>query len=1008
MSAAACGSDDPAAPVVSDDTTADAATDDTGDDTDQGDAATDDTAEDPYAAWPDPKTVFPWGAIAPDPDKPAWADARWETESWGMEDATIIEYATKTLQHYQTTSPDIASHFAKTGAEIPPLGDGLVISLAGDILWVGDNWTAFGAGAAPVTEADLRIANLEMATSAEHEVQRTGVPVRFNGPPELLDHLPFDVLQLNNNHSVDMGDDGALSTKAEVEKRGFVTTGHGEHATVDVKGKKVALLSYTWGVNRRDYTTALELFVVPFGHTDGPVDLGIVEAQVAAARADGADHVVVLLHWGYEFEWFPAQHFLQLSRQMVSFGADVVAGEGPHVVQPAELCWVNHPEKVPGVGTCSVRSADGKPRRAAILYSLGNFTNDIEDRIEVETGIVAKVSLDGDVTGLGWTPIVLRQDPVRVEPAEAHLSDPEVAGEIARLEKHLGAGWRLPAPLPKDPEEEALLTIDETESWTLPGLTGPAYVVRTEANVPHVYARTREDLGRVLGFTLARDRFFFMELQRRYSLGTIAGLLGDAGLSNDMNARLTGVSMVADRLTDAVRGDMKLYLEAFVDGVNAYIAAVKAGKIKGPSELDIAAPLLGAENPTDLLTPFTLRDVLAISAALLFETNFRMDDVERSRKLAALDGAFDGVDASALREAGFLGDIWGQFRPLAPGNASAPGFGTSGLDQVVTDDTTTAAVPKHIEKGLLNRIAARTAELQRGITHEAFGAYGSNAWAVAGSKTETGGALVAGDGHLSLSVPSLMYQVGMDTRALGKGSIHQLGSFLTPFPILGVGTNGEVAWSMVNPVVDVTDWYREEVQLTAGLPSASKFQGEWKALKAIEETYVIADVPVLGSVGRTEKWLRYETFDGRRLLDIEGTPVPEDAAPSGPIVHLGATRIVPGDVDGDGVVTAVTFDFSAFDAKHWPEGLFNMGVAGDVLDYRDATRAIVGGGLFMAAGDKLGNVFYSSYQAIPCRGYLPRDGATFEPGAHPAYLLDGTRFGGFTIPTDDDGHADEA
>lgn len=412
-----------------------------GDAADASDASGTSDAADPYAAWPDPTTVFPWVA-APDPNKPPYADARWETEDWGLEDPIVLDYFEKLQKHYTTASPDLVAHFTQAGGEIPPLGGGIVLSFSGDILYLGGNWSDFAKGAEPVTRADLRIGNLETAVSALKPPGKGGVPIRFNAPPELLDNLPFDLLQLNNNHTLDADDDGALSTKEQAEARGYRTTGLNGHATLDVKGKQVAVLSYTWGVNRRDYETAQDLFVVPFGHK-GEVDLSRIEAEVGEARA-GADYVVVLLHWGYEFEWYPDPRFLQMARQMVSFGADVIAAQGPHVVQPAELCWVNHPEKVPGIGTCSVRSADGRKRRAAVLYSLGNFTNDVPDRIEVETGVIGKVSLDGDVTGLGWTPVVLRHDPPRVEPADANVDDPEVAAELKRLDEHLGAGWRLP------------------------------------------------------------------------------------------------------------------------------------------------------------------------------------------------------------------------------------------------------------------------------------------------------------------------------------------------------------------------------------------------------------------------------------------------------------------------------------------------------------------------------------------------------------------------------------
>jgi poly-gamma-glutamate synthesis protein (capsule biosynthesis protein) len=278
-------------------------------------------------------------------------------------------------------------------------------------------------------------------------VTHSDVPVRLNAPTAMLDALPFDVLQLSNNHALDMDDDGTSSTKANVLAGGYRQIGVDEQLTVDVKGHQIAFLNFTWGVNRRDYMTKHELFIVPFGHIGQEIDLSSVATRIAAARDGGAEYVVLMLHWGFEFEHYPDPHFLKLARQMIALGADVIAAEHPHVVQPAEICWVNHPDRVPGVGTCSIRTADGKPRRAAVLYSMGNFSNDNFDRIESNVGIVAKVSLDGgEVTGMGWTPTYFQENPPRVEPLEAHLGDEVPSEEFARLKQHLGDGWRLPAP----------------------------------------------------------------------------------------------------------------------------------------------------------------------------------------------------------------------------------------------------------------------------------------------------------------------------------------------------------------------------------------------------------------------------------------------------------------------------------------------------------------------------------------------------------------------------------
>ena len=80
---------------------------------------------------------------------------------------------------------------------------------------------------------------------------------------------------------------------------------------------------------------------------------------------------------------------------------------------------------------------------------------------------------------------------------------------------------------PNPGEQTQVLDVPLTESWVLPGLDKEVHVVRTATGVPHLYAHNATDLARALGFTIARERYFAMDLQRRLALGTIGELLGD-------------------------------------------------------------------------------------------------------------------------------------------------------------------------------------------------------------------------------------------------------------------------------------------------------------------------------------------------------------------------------------------------------------------------------------------------------------------------------------------------
>jgi poly-gamma-glutamate synthesis protein (capsule biosynthesis protein) len=388
------------------------------------------------------EVVFPY-AYTPRTDLEPFEEVRWETETWDpyVDTDQAALYLQKAVLHRKSAPVEELAHFEAMRAAIPPLAAGTQLDFVGDVMWVGGNWDAFLAPAADLLAGDLRIGNLETPTDPDQPTDKSDLDLyAFNAPPEILDGLPLDVLQLNNNHTLDMGDEGIDATLIEVDRRAFAHSGVDGHAGVG----DVAFLSFTWGLNVRDVTPTHELFVVPFGHLDEEVDLTPIADAIALAQAAGWRHTVVLAHWGYEYEYYPDPHFMVLAREIIALGADVVVGAGPHVVQPPEICSVNSGTAT--TGTCAVTTEDGLERTAAVLYSLGNFGT-VMQTAPCRVGIVGSVTLgDGGVTGLGWRAAasVTVADGVEVRPLEEVLDDEDFAAEDARLEAHLGAGWRIP------------------------------------------------------------------------------------------------------------------------------------------------------------------------------------------------------------------------------------------------------------------------------------------------------------------------------------------------------------------------------------------------------------------------------------------------------------------------------------------------------------------------------------------------------------------------------------
>ncbi|MFI5239045.1 MAG: penicillin acylase family protein, partial [Gemmatimonadales bacterium] len=125
---------------------------------------------------------------------------------------------------------------------------------------------------------------------------------------------------------------------------------------------------------------------------------------------------------------------------------------------------------------------------------------------------------------------------------------------------------------------------------TIPGLSGPVDVRYDARGVPHIFATTEEDVYRALGYVVARDRLFQLDIQTRAASGRLTELIGPRALALDETPRMMGMPRAAERKFAALDpdGTSRRIMEAYADGVNAYIDALK------PKDYPIEYKLLDA------------------------------------------------------------------------------------------------------------------------------------------------------------------------------------------------------------------------------------------------------------------------------------------------------------------------------------------------------------------------------------------------------------------------------
>ena len=315
------------------------------------------------------------------------------------------------------------------------------------------------------------------------------------------------------------------------------------------------------------------------------------------------------------------------------------------------------------------------------------------------------------------------------------------------------------------------------------GLIAAAKVERDALGVARIEARTVEDLCFAQGFCLAQDRLFQLELYRRIAAGRLSEFAGREGLITDRLFRTLGLRRLAEAEVATIPRRGRDYLEAYAAGVNAAIAAMPAP----PVEFQLLR--IEAE-------PWTPADSLSIGKiiALGFSTN--METELFRAELVNLIGA----------------EKVARLEPQYPGG-----------NPVVTQP----GVPW---SGDALELAAQIAEVRQvaGFGPEPVG---SNNWAVSGDRSATGSPLLAGDPHITSSIPDVWYTV-----ELSSPDLQMRGGAMPGFPGIVIGQTNDVAWSFTNVMADVQDLYVERVRSAhEGAQPAYEFEGEWRPLTVLHE-----------------------------------------------------------------------------------------------------------------------------------------------------------------------------
>lgn len=334
------------------------------------------------------------------------------------------------------------------------------------------------------------------------------------------------------------------------------------------------------------------------------------------------------------------------------------------------------------------------------------------------------------------------------------------------------------------------------------GLKGQVEVLRDSYGVPHIYADNPEDLFAAQGYVHAQDRFFEMDFRRHLAAGRLSELFGSSQFETDAYIRTLGWRRVAQQELGLLAPSTRRYLDAYAAGVNAYLGGRTA------ADLSLEYSVLRLQGLRYTPAAWTAVDSVAWLKVMAWDlASNHAQEAER----AIITGKLGAGRAGNLfprypLEDDFApivrrGDVVGKtFDPTASRSSARP------LPGGVSDDQLRKASSALQSAAEISRAIPRTLGSVEAET-------GSNSWAVAGSRTESGRAILSNDPHLATSIPSPLAQVGLHCRVLSEACPFDVAGFsMTSLPGVVIGKNNKIAWGLSTSYVDVQDLYLEDVR----------------------------------------------------------------------------------------------------------------------------------------------------------------------------------------------------
>jgi penicillin amidase len=328
---------------------------------------------------------------------------------------------------------------------------------------------------------------------------------------------------------------------------------------------------------------------------------------------------------------------------------------------------------------------------------------------------------------------------------------------------------------------------DYNATVDLDNLSAPVTVFRDSLGIPHIYAGNEEDLYRTVGYVMATDRLWQMDLMRRITTGRLSEVLDPGLVEADRLFRALEFTKKSRQVIARTDPEILRCMEAFTDGINQFIK-------QNQKKLSFEFTMLGYKPDLwELEHTFNLIGYMAWDLSSGWNTDMALYKIQQ----VVSDTLFSEL----------LPDMKYHTIPVFP-------------DFMLSDGSLEMQSAMNDAIGIIETLGLQVFEA-------------SNNWAVSGKKSETGMPIMANDMHLGLMSPGIWYQM----HQVIEGKLNVTGVALPGSPYIIAGHNEDIAWGMTNVTVDDLDFYLETIN-----PADSNqylLDGQWQDMRIVKEEIAV-------------------------------------------------------------------------------------------------------------------------------------------------------------------------